>query len=496
MGPIVPHARIVKRLNLLRTGIQALPTIDLKMSLRLKTDFEFIPETDSNAQAFLNLFPHRWDYIYSPNGLAKPDWRTETRHPLGDRILQESVYLYGVRFGFRTRYALLDIDASSFYHPKRDPMAVDRMVETLNPLGIVSYFTITSSYSGGIHVYIPLNGEFNTWEIATTITTLLENAGFHIKPGILEVFPNRKTNPEQKYAAHRLPLQHGSYILDADWLPVGRTHEQFVSRWQFTAARNMVTQDQIDQVLKLRRFDYRISKSARKFLQDLDAEIEPGWTGHGQTNHILGRIALRGYCFGHVVEGDEVLTGDRLVRYICQTARSLPGFKDWCRHQTDLIKRAEFWARSVEASPRYFPYAVGKSLAQKESSDRESGNGNAWNILQFQLARLRIHEAVADCLNCGIGLLSGVRERLEQLTARGISADTLYRHKDLWHPDHLTDTPPEPEIKRLSLLPSIGWINKPEPGYSLSLAKNLYQQGGSLLREALLDISPGVLSSV
>lgn len=465
------------------------------MRLRLKTDFEFIPETDLHAQAFLNLFPHRWDYIYSPNGLAKPDWRTETRHPLGDRILQESVYLYGVRFGFRTRYAVLDIDASSFYHPKRDPLALDRIVETLEPLGIVAYFAITSSYSGGIHVYLPLNDEFNTWEIATTITTLLENAGFHIKPGILEIFPNRKTSPDQKYAAHRLPMQHGSYILDADWLPVGRTHEQFVSRWQFAAARNHVTQDAIDQVLKLRRYEYRITKSARKFLQDLDTEIEAGWTGNGQTNHILGRIALRGYCFGHVIDGDQVLTGDRLVKYICQTARSLPGFKDWCRHQTDLIKRAEFWARSVEASPRYFPYAIGKSGAGSVG-DREVGSGNAWNILQFQFARLRINEAVTDCLNSEMGLLSGVRERMMQLKERGIGADALYVHRDLWHPDHLTDEPPEPEVGRLSLLAPVGGINLSARDFSLSNLKIFYREGGSLLREQLLAFSPGVLSSV
>jgi len=61
---------------------------------------------------FLALWPNRFDYLFAPHPDpgAKPDWKTESSHPLSDRLILQGAYLYGVRPSSQTSYALLDID--------------------------------------------------------------------------------------------------------------------------------------------------------------------------------------------------------------------------------------------------------------------------------------------------------------------------------------------------------------------------------------------------
>lgn len=147
-----------------------------------KVLFESIREWDDE---FLSLFPHRFDYIWAehPNPNAQVDWKTESRHPLADRLIQQSAYLYGVRFGAETKYCLIDIDAGSTYHPKHDPLAIFRITAALEPLGLVGYMTCTSSYSKGLHLYFPFQQAQSSWQLAIALTCLLENAGFKLQPG-------------------------------------------------------------------------------------------------------------------------------------------------------------------------------------------------------------------------------------------------------------------------------------------------------------------------
>ena len=107
---------------------------------------------------FLALWPHRYDYIYAPHPDpgTKPNWHTETRHPLSDRIIAQGTYLYGVRHGSHTSYGLIDIDRGSPYHPQNDPLALDRINQALEPLGLVASLKLTSSDSLGLHLYYPL----------------------------------------------------------------------------------------------------------------------------------------------------------------------------------------------------------------------------------------------------------------------------------------------------------------------------------------------------
>jgi hypothetical protein len=358
--------------------------------------FQAIQEPD----AFLQLFPHRFDFIYAehPDPGERPDWKTEDRHPLSDRLLQAGACLYGVRFGKQTDYLMLDIDISSLYHPQSDHLAIPRLLATLEPLGLVETVAVTSSYSGGLHLYLPFQKRQETWAIAQVVSTLLANAGFKLKPGQLELFPNPKpfSATPSLYAAHRLPLQAGSYLLNRDFQPIYGDQTTFVQRWQFAQQRNAIDPRTLKRVLQqTKRKRYKLSGKAEKFLHDLNTEVFTGWTGTGQTNYLLGRIAMREYIFGHVQRGSAPLTGEDLAAAICEVARSLPGFETYCSHRAHLEQRALFYARSIQSS-RYYPFG---SKHQKQASPLPAPLAPPkpnWNQTQSQAARERIQTALTD----------------------------------------------------------------------------------------------------
>jgi hypothetical protein len=416
------------------------------MKLALSSRFASVQDWND---AFLALWTHRYDYLWaehpSPSDLCeipargRPDWKTESRHPLSDRLIQQGAYLYGVRFGQTTRYILLDIDKDSRYHPLRDRFAWKRMVATLEALGLVQAVICTSSYSGGLHLYFPFEEEQKTWAIALAVKTLLENTGFKLAPGQLEVFPNCKpyatTGEPSLYNGHRLPMQAGSYLLNQDLQMIWGDQQTFVQHWQLAQQRNSIDEKAVDRIIKAaRRKQYRITGKADKFLNDLNAEIEQGWTGYGQTNRLLGRIAMRSYIFGHVLNDRQPLAGDALVDDVLAIARSLPGYEDWCQHCHEIEKRAKDWADSVEQS-HYYPYGTGKP--QTEANPSNSSNAELSHNKKIELeARERIRRAVADLMEKE-ALPMGITERFDALILYGISGQTLYRHRDLWHPRHL-----------------------------------------------------------
>lgn len=395
------------------------------------------------ADQFFDLFPHRFDYIYAthPEPGTPPNWQTEKRHPLTDRLLHQGSYLYGVRFGAKTEYCLLDVDTGSPYHPNADPFAIQRILAVLESIGLTDYLACTSSYSGGLHLYLPFQSAQSSWEVGSAITTLLENAGFAVKPGCLEVFPNRKCySVEGKptlFNGHRLPLQIGSYLLNRNFEPVWSDRDSFVQQWQRARQRNEITPGKLRLILKQhQRKHYRVSGKAEKFINDLNAEIELGWTGPGQTNYLLGRITMRVYIFNHILEGGVPLEGQALVEKIVETARSLPGYGEWCQHQHEIEQRATEWGRCIENS-RYFHYGDLKQTDRNfELETLIEPISLNWNQLQSQHTRDRIKQAIADLLNQN-KLPIQATARFKLLTACGIGGGSLYRHKDLWHPDFL-----------------------------------------------------------
>jgi hypothetical protein len=403
----------------------------------LPTRFTCVEEQDNS---FLSLWPHRFDYIWAEQAAPneKPAWQTETRHPLSDRLILQGSLLYGVRFGCTTKYVLIDIDRGSRYHPAADPQALRRIQETLEPLGLTSGIMLTSSYSGGLHLYLPFDQPQVSWEIALGVTTLLHNAGLKCAPGQLEVFPNPRkfsasgTGEVSLYAAHRLPLQAGSYILNSDLEPVYSSRERFAELWHLTSSHNAIDRQLLKQTLKrARRQEYRVTTKAEKFLNDLNAEIEPGWTGPGLTNRLLGRIAMRSYVFGHVLYAQAPLAGEALIADIVRVARALPGFYEWSNHIHEIEAKAKDWARAVEQS-HYYPYGTNKVPPAPTTAGLST-----YNQEQAKQAREKIRLAIATLLDEG-QLPIAVKQRFTILTQRfSIGGPTLYKNKDLWHPNHL-----------------------------------------------------------
>ena len=410
-----------------------------------------MPEREDS---FLTLFPHRYDYIYAPHPDPddRPQWQTESRYPLSDRLFQQGSHLFGVRFGLQTNYCLLDIDAGSAYHPSHDALAIQRIVAALEPLGLVSYIACTSSYSQGLHLYFPFEVAQHSWQLSAAVLSLLESQGFKCRPGQLEVFPNPKLyvldGTPNLFNAHRLPLQAGSYLLNHQFEPIASSHEEFVRQWDGCQTKNEVQTCVIEQILKqAKRQHYCVSERADKFLNDLNAEIEPGWTGKGQTNYLLGRITMRCYIFHHVLQGGFPLSGEVLVDEIVAVATSLPGYRDWCGHQHEIRERAEEWARCIENS-HYFPYGTqkGKYKAREGNPNLsllESKPSISWNEQRSQTAQTKIESAVTHLLEHN-QFPETATARFKKLLTYGIGGSTLYKYKNLWHPDRWDPPKPPP----------------------------------------------------
>jgi len=396
----------------------------------------YIEEGDD---AFLKLWPHRWDYIQAehPQPGERPEWSTNSKHPLSDRLIDQGSYLYGVRIGPQTNYCLIDIDITSAYHPRQDPFALQRLQEALEPLGLVRAITCTSSDSKGIHLYFPFSEAQPSWKIAAAVTTLLENQGYKPAPGQLEIFPQLKPylpgGSPTLYNGHRLPMQAGSYLLNEVLEPIRSSRERFTSQWQLAQAQNDLSAATLEQLLKqCRRVRHRLTASADKFLNDLNAEIEVGWSGAGQTNQLLGRIAMRSYVFGHILYAEAPLKGQALVDDIVTIARALPGYADYCDHQDKIEERAAEWARCVQRSPKYYPYSQSNSINEPASES----SGESENERRAREARARLCAALAE-LEERSELPAGATARARALSSYGISLGTLYKHKELWHPNRL-----------------------------------------------------------
>jgi hypothetical protein len=294
----------------------------------------------------------------------------------------------------------------------------------------------------GLHLYFPFANAQSSWRLAIALATLLENAGFKLVSGQLEAFPNPKPYvPDSKpslFNAHRLPLQTGSYLLNAEFQPVWSNQQTFVQQWQFAQNRNDLDAKILKQILKqAQRHLHQVSGKAEKFISDLNAEIELGWTGSGQTNRLLGRITMRSYIFHHVLSGGQPLEGSALVEEIVEIAKALPGYREFCGHQHEIEHRAEEWARCIQSS-HYFHYGDPKGRFKAKSEELEIAIDQApsWNQQQSESARDRIRNAISDLLEKEL-LPSQATQRFKALLNYQIGGGSLYRHRDLWHPRFL-----------------------------------------------------------
>ncbi|MDE5071770.1 MAG: hypothetical protein O4806_07875, partial [Trichodesmium sp. St5_bin8] len=136
------------------------------------------------------IFFHRYSYI------RKIDHWFTCKNYLSDDLLvslwRSPTDVVGVRFGSKTKYCLLDIDIDSPHHP-RNSNNLRNIFGCLEDVGLIKPVPIQSSDSGGLHIYYFLPEEVPTFGLSSFLSATLINAGFEIKKGHLEIFPNPKT---------------------------------------------------------------------------------------------------------------------------------------------------------------------------------------------------------------------------------------------------------------------------------------------------------------
>jgi len=410
---------------------------------------------DPLGTRFCQYFNHGWNFIFAPVPAPgeKPDWVTENAYPLEPRNLWQQFLnprlLLGLRFGQRTRYTVLDLDRGSAYHPANDPIAYRELLVSLEAIGLVRPVVCKSSSSGGLHIYFFFESELPSFDLAKCIWLTLTDARFQVRSGQIELFPNAKAYKKEapsNYNAHRLPLQAGSDLLDADLEPVSNDLGQFLDAADNSAAgQDLAELEQAIALAKKRKGDYRpgASNRAEAWKQDLEQRIGEGWTGSGQTNALLKDFA----CYGRVWLA---LEGEALSDYVVATAQAAPGYQQWCSHQQEIRRRAAEWSRCCEGF--YVPYC-GYPNRQSPYKEQFGGTDNANNnIVAFQrfdpnaerhqktLERIRLvvaHLKAAGMLPAtATARSSAIIATSKELHGIGVSHSTLRQpdYLPLWHP--------------------------------------------------------------
>jgi len=387
---------------------------------------------------------HQWSWIQASvkqGKEQKPSWWTcgysLTKAKLHD-LWQSIEKLIGVSFGNTTTYGMLDIDAGS---PYCHANGIRQIQGALENLGIVRTILIRSSHSGGLHLYLPLPEAVNTFNLAVALDTVLQDEGFTVAAGTLEIFPNikqyRPPGSEQpsSYRAHRLPLQPGtgSYLLDDMLNPIGDSLDIFFQHWSMASSHQDIESLSASLVTMRQRFDenrkatrnhqklfktFRDAQKAQKTSPDEGID----WTGHGQTNEILGKLAWYGRVCCH-------LAGQALVDYIVTRAQNSPGYHRYCKHQKDIKKRAKDWARCAERHHQ----ELESSSQQRQQTKVAKPNQNQ---VKAEATLQRLLQGI-ETLQQENRLPTAITKRMLALNHEtGISSATLYEepYKHYWHP--------------------------------------------------------------
>ncbi len=385
--------------------------------------------TELTAQTFASFFPYSWNFIYAKNidRTSKPEWKTETRYPITGRRLYDywadNETLIGVRFGNQTEYVLLDIDKGSPYHPNNNHEKFKTVLQALEEIGLVRPLIVQSSHSEGLHIYYPLWQEVPSFGIACAIKASLQKNNCEIAAGVIESFPNTKKY-DSEYNGHRLPLQTGSYILNNDLQIIGRDLNQFVETWLTVQEHQDI--DLLKQAISQAQLNYQAPKDNRKLTkwrEDLEQQIQTGWTGKGQSNQLLYLMGK----YARVFLGCE--EDEAIAEYITKTARAAAGFIKYCSDINRLEQKAKDIAKWC--LKHHFPFG-----SKKETQTDNENENTETQKAQKQAERLeRIRTSVLELNKTGEmpETIRGMAQAIAK-TAK-VSVETLYENKHLWHPE-------------------------------------------------------------
>jgi hypothetical protein len=395
--------------------------------------------TPSYTGKFLSWFPHRFHWISRQN----ENWTTHREYPVNDSKLwelhQQEDIIVGLRFAKQTSYVMIDIDKRSVYHPGfSSGNELEGIYASLESIGLVAHFLCQSSDSGGLHLYVPFPYPMPTFKVASTVRSRLEKDGFLVKAGQLEIFPNTKAYVKpgagkiSDYNGHRLPLQTGGYLLEDDLNKVSDRIEDWCD-WMDWAAERQDMEAFVEAMENTKwkgtyqREDQQ-SRKAQEWQEDLESRIKMGWTYFGQTNEILQSLQVYGKVF-------QKLSGEKLIGWMVETAKSMPGFTEWCRHQQNIFNRCRDWVQCCESRDYYIPYRAYPERSTSHSESFETVKVNK-NDIKASDAKNRVVEAI-NALSQKVfkttrELFLWIQDKTEELFGVKVSNKTLYNHRDLW----------------------------------------------------------------
>jgi hypothetical protein len=172
---------------------------------------------------FVALF-HKYGWIYKPLGgggwiSANEKWALTDSEILKAVACVHPKYFLGARAGKATKFGVLDIDAGSKYHSKKQ---LERILEALAKAGIHATSVYKSSDSGGWHIYIFFDEPISSRDLRAQLVQLLRLSGFDIAKGTLEVFPAPGDGRGNSSIGNglRLPLQPGFAWLNQSGLVI------------------------------------------------------------------------------------------------------------------------------------------------------------------------------------------------------------------------------------------------------------------------------------
>ncbi|MDZ8137578.1 MAG: hypothetical protein RM049_20125 [Nostoc sp. DedQUE04] len=419
---------------------------------------------ESVGKRYVERFWHPFGAIVAPSLVegVKPAWRTIDYYLQPSQLWnlhQDKSKLVGLRFDNTTRYATIDLDFLGDYH---NIESINRIEAALEDIGIVDIIILQSSFSGGYHLILSFASPLPTFPLACALEITLRNAGFILRQGHLEIFPNTKPYSAKQitnYKAIRCPMQpgSGSFLLNDDLQPISDSVSIFLDYCDRAASRQDLTKlkrvaNKAKKQISRERYRKQESADVVQWRANWEEIITTGWTGKGQTNTLLQIFVGYGIVFLD-------LESDKLVEFCLTTAINAPGYSQYCQHQHEIEARVRHWVESTIRNKWYSAYisyperllstfanTFAEAIAGINSIDKPKDNvipfdrRKQQNWERSQQAQKRI-QLVVRAIEWDRGLPVGATERGKAIRAeykrrfyKTISQETLQKHLHLWHP--------------------------------------------------------------
>ncbi|MBD2122893.1 hypothetical protein [Trichocoleus sp. FACHB-262] len=373
----------------------------------------------------------RFLYAKAKTAKGKPAWLTANRK---EALTPQQFYerwkkpseLIGVRFWKKTQYFVLDIDYGSKYHPARNREAIAKILEALELIGLCRCLRVCSSSSRGLHIYFPLPDEFVLWKVALLVRKTLDEAGFEVQSGQLEIFPNYIPYiPDHKpeYNGHRLPLQAGSYLLNEEWQEETNNLEAFITRWHLAASgQDLEMWQRSLSMVKPPNLSAK-DGDVQEWRDRLETTLKTGWTAKRQTQAMVKAACA----YGRVFRG---LSWCEVKTFAIETLTRAPGYRTFCGHQRNIKRVVRDWIKTNRKSNHYHP------LYSRQNNQTKAPTGPS-NQQKQQQAEQKIRDAIAQIVTEDGRLPDGNTARVKRLHAISrCSQATIYKYQFLWDSQH------------------------------------------------------------